>query len=170
MIISKSKRKHYVAIKSVSRLLSSKNTNHKGKEYFCNNCLQGYKEENSRDEHIVYCKNNELVKVEMPHKNPIVQYSDGQFQFKVPFIMYADFESMLELIQGPENDWSISSTRRVNNHIPSGWCVRSEFAYGEVKDPLKLYRGKDCVRKFCEHVIREARCLYHSFPEVPMAL
>ena len=37
------------------------------------NCLQGFKEENSRDEHIVYCMNNELVKVEMPHKNPIVQ-------------------------------------------------------------------------------------------------
>ena len=156
MIISESNRTHYVAIKSVSRLLSSKNTNHKGKEYFCNNCLQGFKEENSRDEHIVYCMNNESVKVEMPHKNPIVQYSDDQFQFKVQFVMYADFESMLELIQGPGNDPSISSTRRINNHVSSGWCVRSELAYGEVKDPLKLYRGKDCDKKFCEHVIGEA--------------
>ena len=33
---------------------------------------------------------------------------------------------------------------------------------------LKLYRGKDCVKKFCEHVIGEARCLYRSFPEKPM--
>ena len=112
--------------------------------------------------------NNELVKVEMPHKNPIVQYSDGQFQFKVPFIMYADFESMLEPIQGPGNDPGISSTRGVNNHVPSGWCVRSEFAYGEVKDPLKLCRGKDRIKKFCEHVIGEARRLYRSFPEVTM--
>ena len=112
------------------------------------NCLQGFKKENSRDEHIVYCMNNESVKVEMPHKNPIVQYSDGQFQFKVPFIMYADFESMLEPIQGPGNDPRISSTKGVNNYVPSGWCVRSEFAYVEVKDPLKLYRGKDFVKKF----------------------
>ena len=112
--------------------------------------------------------NNESVKVEMPHKNPIVQYSDGQFQFKVPFIMYADFESMLEPIQGPGNDPRISSTRGVNNHVRSGWCIRSEFTDGEVKDPLKLYRGKDCVKKFCEHVIGEARRLYCSFPEVPM--
>ena len=101
MIISENNRKHYIAVKSISRLLSSKNTNNKGKEYFCNNCLQGFKEENSRDEHIVYYMNNELVKVEMSHNNPTVQYSDGQFQFKVPFIMYADFESMLEPIQGP---------------------------------------------------------------------
>ena len=112
--------------------------------------------------------NNESVKVEMPHKNPIVQYSDGQFQFKVPFIMYADFESMLEPIQSPENDPRISSTRGVNNHVPSGWCVRSEFAYGKVESPLKLYRGKDCVEKFCKHIIGEARSLYCSFSEKPM--
>ena len=77
MIITESNRKHYVAIKSLSRLLSIKNTNHKGKEYFCNNCLQGFKAESSRDEHMVYCMNDESVKVEMPHKNLIVQYSDG---------------------------------------------------------------------------------------------
>ena len=62
MIITKSNRKHYVAIKSLSRLLSSKNTNHKGKEYFCNNCLQGFKEESSRDEHIFYCMNKSRQK------------------------------------------------------------------------------------------------------------
>ena len=42
MIISESNRKDYVTIKSLSRLLSSKSTNHKGKEYFCINCLQGF--------------------------------------------------------------------------------------------------------------------------------
>ena len=73
MIISENNRKHYVAIKSLSRLLSSKNTNRKGKEYFCNNCLQGFKEEESREEHIGYCMNNESVKVIMPHNNPRVQ-------------------------------------------------------------------------------------------------
>ena len=34
MIISENNRKHYFAIKSLSRLLSSENTKHKGKEYF----------------------------------------------------------------------------------------------------------------------------------------
>ena len=125
MLITENNRKHYVAIKSLSKLLSSQNTKHKAKEHFCMNCLQGFKEESSRDEHVHYCKNNELVRIEMPHKNPIVQYSDGQFQFKVPFIMYADFESILELIQGPGNNPRISSTRGVNVHMPSGRCVYS---------------------------------------------
>ena len=168
MLITENSRKHYVAIKSLSRLLSKQNSKHKEKQYFCMNYLQGFKEEKSRNEHIGYCKDNKSVRIEMPHKRPIVEYSDGQFQVKVPFIMYADFESILKPIQGLENNPRISTTRGINVHTPSGWCVRSEFAYGEVKDPLKLYRGKDCVQKFCDHVIEEARRLYHSFPEKPM--
>ena len=159
MLITENNRKHYVAIKPLSRLLSSQNTKHKGKEYFCMNCLQGFKDESYRDEHLGYCINNESVKVEMPHKNLIVQYSDGQFQFKVPFI---------EPIQGPGNNPTISSTRGINNHVPSGRCVHSEFAYGKVENPLRLYDGEDCVKKFCDHIIGEARHLYQSFPEKPM--
>ena len=108
-----------------------------------------------------------LVIVEMLHKKLIVQYSDGQFQFKV-FIMYADFESILEPMHGPENNPRISSMRGINNHIPSGWCVHSEFAYGKVENPLKLYHGEDCIKRFCDHVIGEARRLYQSLSEKPM--
>ena len=47
---------HYTAIKSLSRLLSSKNSNTKCKQHFCTNCLQGFTRELSRDQHQVYCK------------------------------------------------------------------------------------------------------------------
>ena len=77
--------------------------------------------------------------------------------------MYADFESILEPIQGPENNPRISSMRGINNQVPSGWCVRSKFAYGKVENLLKLYRGEDCVKKFCDHLNREARHLCQSF-------
>ena len=114
MLITENNRKHYVAIKSLSRLLSRQNTKHKERQYFCMNCLQGFWEESSGNEHIGYCKDNELVRIEMPHKRPIVEYSDGQFQFKVQFIMYADFESILEPIQGLGNNPKILTTRGVN--------------------------------------------------------
>ena len=35
--------------------------------------------------------------------------------------------------------------------------------------PLTQYRGPDCVEKFCKHIISEAKRLYNSFPECPMA-
>ena len=92
LIISKDGIWHYTAIKSLSRLLSSKNSNTKHEQHFCMNCLQGFMQESSRDHHQVYCEDNESVRVEMPKQGSTVEFKDGQNQFKVPFIMYADFE------------------------------------------------------------------------------
>ena len=57
---------HYTAIKSLSRLLSGKNSDTKHKQHFCTNCLQRFTRELSRDQHQVYCEDNETVMVEMP--------------------------------------------------------------------------------------------------------
>ena len=93
----------------------------------------------------------------------------GQYQFKVPFMMCAYFESIQEPIQGVSNNPNVSSTRGVNIYTPSGWCIYSKFSYGDVTNPLTQYRGSDCVEKFCEHIISEAKRLYNSFSERPMA-
>ena len=105
----------------------------------------------------------------MPNRKPIVQYSDGQYQFKVPFMMYAGFKSILEPIQGASNNPNVSSIRGVNVHTPSGWCVYSHFSYGNLTNPLTKYRGLDCISKFCKNIISEAKRLYDSFLEKPMA-
>ena len=148
MLITDQNRKHYVAIKSLKRLLSRQNSKHKESQHFCIKCLQGFAEQKSRDECYVYCRSNEAVRIEMPNKKPIVEYSDGQYQFKVPFMIYADFESILEPIQDASSNSNVSSTRGVNIHTPSGWCVYSKFAYGKVTNPLTQYKGWDCVEKF----------------------
>ena len=168
LLISEGGIRHYMAIKSLTRLLSRSNSKHHGKQYFCTNCLQSFTLESSRDKHQVYCENNEAVRVEMPRKGSTVEFCDGQNQFKVPFIMYVDFESILEPIQGPNLEPTGPYTSKVTKHSPSGWCVYSKFAYGEVKDPLRLYRGKDCLEKFCNYIRQEANRLYHMFPEKPM--
>ena len=149
-------------------MLSRQNSKHKQSQHFCTNCLQGFSTESTRDKHYDYCRNNEAVRIEIP-KNQVVEYCDGQYQFKVPFVMYADFESILEPIQGATNNPEISSTRGINNHIPSGWCVCSRFAHG---DDIRCvaYRGMDCVSKFCKHIISEASRLCKSHPEVSMIL
>ena len=61
-----------------------------------------------------------------------------------------------------------SYTKRINCHALSGFCTYSTCAYGEVKDPLKLYQGKDHVEVFCKHIEEEAKRLYHMYPERPM--
>ena len=169
LMVSKDGIRHYTAINSLSRLLSSKNSNTKRKEHFCMNCLQGFMQELSKDQHQVYCEDNESVRVEMPKQSSTVEFKDGQNQFRVPFIMYADFEWILEPM-GPVELGSPNQpyTNEVNQHTPSGWCVYSKFAYGDTDNPLRTYRGKDCIETFCNYIKGEARRLYHMFAKLPM--
>ena len=168
LMVSKDGIWHYTAIKGLSRFLSSKNSNTKRKQHFCINCLQGFMQESSRDQHQVYCEDNESVRAEIPKQGSTVELKNGQNQFKVPFIMYSDFESILELMDPKaqstpqvEGLGSLSNpidspnlnpyqpyTNEVNQHTPSGWCVYSKFSYGDVDNPLRLYRGKDCIETF----------------------
>ena len=80
-------KKHYVAVKSLSRLLSKQNSKHKEAQHFCINCLNGFESETIRDEHYEYCRSKDLVRVGIPTKNPIVKYADGHYQFKVSFVI-----------------------------------------------------------------------------------
>ena len=168
-MVSKDGIRHYTAIRSLSRLLSSKNSNTKRKQHFCMNYLQGFTQELSRDQHQAYCEDNESVRVEMPKQGSTVEFKDGQNQFRVPYIMYADFELILEPMDPVEPGSSSQPyTNEVNHHTPSGWCVYSKFAYGDVDNPLRTYRGKDCIETFCNYIKGEAHRLYHMLPELPM--
>ena len=53
---------------------------------------------------------------------------------------------------------------KINTHVLSGWCVHRTFAYGDIPDPLKMYRGMDCVEKFVEYIEQEVKWLYETFP------
>ena len=58
LMVSEDGIRHYTAIKSLSKLLSSKNSNTKRKQHFCMNCLQGFTQELSGDQHQAYCEDN----------------------------------------------------------------------------------------------------------------
>ena len=86
-------------------------------------------------------------------KTKWLKFHDGQYQFKVPFALYTDFESILK----PVDEWyrdqmnrmkagrkgKASYTEQINTRVPLGWCVHSTFGYGDIPDPLKMYWGKD---------------------------
>ena len=55
LMVSEDGIRHYTAIKSLSRLLSCENSNTKCKQHFCMNCLQGFTQGLSRDQHQAYC-------------------------------------------------------------------------------------------------------------------
>ena len=171
--------RHYTAIKSIFRLLKSLNATQRGAYHFCMNWFNSFWTGSARDNHYEYCSSNGHVKVNMPtEKEKPLKLHDGQYQFKVPFMLYTDFESILKPVDEryrdrmntmkTERKGKASYTEKINTHVPSGWCVHSTFAYGDVPDPLKMYRGKDCVEKFVEYIEEEVKRLYATFPQQPM--
>ena len=176
MIVDGEKR-HYTAIKNISRLLSKLNGKTKRAYHFCMSCLSSFRTESARDKHCEYCSSNGHVKVNMhSEEEKWLKFRDGQYQFKVPFMLYADFESILK----PVDEWYMdkmntmkterkgkaSYTEKINTHVPCVHStfaygeVHSTFAYGEVPDLLKIYRSKDCVGKFVEYIEEKAKQLY----------
>ena len=159
LLIGAGEKLHYTAIKSLSRLLDSATSKNTKAMHFCLNCLQAF--------NTVCCIDHEEVKVKMPvEKDKWLKYHDGQMQFRVPFAIYADFESLL--VPSVKDDQMETQTKKLNKHVPCGWCTYSKFAYGEVPDPLEVYRGEDCVKRFVDHLEDEVKRLYNTFPQQPM--
>ena len=178
-MIMDGEKRHYTTIKSLSRLLSKLNGKIQHAYHYCMNCLNGFGKVSARNRHYEYCSSNGHIKVKMPtEKEKWLKFQDGQYQFKVPFMLYADFESILKPVDERYRDkinrmkierkGKAPYTEKINTHVPSGWCVHITFAYGDVSDHLKMYRGKDCAEKFVEYIEEEVKRLYETFPRQPM--
>ena len=131
LMIEDGERRHYTKIKGISRLLKSLHATHKGAYHFFMNCLNGFRTKSARDKHFEFCSSNGHVSVKMPsEKEKWLKFHDGQYQFKVPFILYADFESILKPVNEQyrnrmntmktEKKGKASYTEKINTHVPSG--------------------------------------------------
>ena len=93
----------------------------------------------------------------MPTKdNNIIKYNHGEKSMKVPFIIYADLECLLEKMSTCINNPNESSTTKINKHTPSGYSIFTSCSFDESKNKLNYYRGKDCMKKFCKDLKEHA--------------
>ena len=88
--------------------------------------------------------------------NNIIKYNHGEKSMKVPFIIYADLECLLEKMSTCINNPNESSTTKINKHTPSGYSIFTRFSFDESKNKLNYYRGKDCMKKFCKYLKEHA--------------
>ena len=87
---------HYLAVKSLSPLFREITGNNHGDFYYLN-CFQSFTTENKLKKHKKVCENHDYCYVEMPEEdNKILKYNQGEKSMKVPFIVYADLECLLE--------------------------------------------------------------------------
>ena len=125
--------------------------------FYCLNCFRSYRTINKFEVHKKVCENHDHCNVEMPTKdNNIIKYNQGEKFIKLPFVVYADLECLLEKMSPCQNNPNESSTTEINRHIPSGYSIFSHFSFDQTKNKLNYYRGKDCMKKFCKDLREHA--------------
>ena len=156
LMISNGENWHYLAVKSLSGLFTGVTSNHK-EDYYCLNCFHSYRTKNKLDAQQKACENHEYCHIEMPNKdNNKIKYNQGEKSVKLPFIIYADLECLIEKINTCYNNPKESSTTKINHHTPSGYSIFTHCSFYESKNKLNYYRGEDCMKRFCKDLKEHA--------------
>ena len=108
------KKWHYLTVKSLPALLKGISSNHVG-DFYCLNCFHSYRTEKRQKKHERVCNDDDYCFVEMPNEDyKILKYNYGEKPLKVPAIIYADIECLLEKMHSCQNNLEKSYTEKKN--------------------------------------------------------
>ena len=162
-MISNGENWHYLAVKSLSRLLRGITSNHDG-DYYCLNCFHSYRTENKLNAHKKVCENHDYCNIEMPsNDNNLIHYNKGEKSLKLPFIIYAALECLLEKISTCYNNPNLLSTTKINQYVPSGYSIFTNCSFDksynrDLKDHAT--RIVDFKRKFITPLTKDEEDSY----------
>ena len=59
-------------------------------------------------------------------------------------------ECILRKIGTCQNNPDLSSTTKIDQHIPSGYSIYTSCSFDKSNNKLSYYRGEDCMKRFCK--------------------
>ena len=135
MLLTKGGNTHYCWIKNMSAL-NAKVNKHGSKKYFCKYCDNPFNTEKSLQEHEKYCSNHKAVGVRMPEEGTMLVFKNHCRKMRVPFAVYADFESFIEPVTtcAPSDDESY--TQQYQKHTPCSYCYYIKCFDDELFPPI----------------------------------
>ena len=157
LLITKDENKHYVLIKDFNKFMYNQ-TKHKERKHFCMHCLQCFSSEIVLHDHKENCiQLNGVQAVKLPSKdNNILKFENFHKQQQVPFVIYADFESILEKIQGCKPYDEKSYTQAYQKHTDCSYGYKVICCYDDnYSKTINIYRGEKAVYKFMEKMLEE---------------
>ena len=160
LLIERDGKSHYVLIKNFNRLMFNM-TKDRDKKHFCERCFQNF----SSDKRLMDHKKDCIIvnggqATRMPKEGTFVDFKNYRNRLQVPFVIYADFESLLPTllssIGGGEGGGAPSGAYQ--EHIACGFSYKVVCSFDdEYSRPLQGRRGKDTVYDFLTSLLDEAR-------------
>lgn len=147
---------HYCLIRNLCRLVKPQITKHHDSIFFCEECLLFFNSKNKLDIHI--CGG---VATHLPDKGSVLQFKHFEKMQDVPFVIYADFESLLQDCE--DEAQSSSHTIKLQKHIPAAFGYYVVCLHDSSLNRYVSYRGDDCVIKFIEEIQRDVSKIHKIF-------
>jgi len=109
----------------------------------------------------------------MPKENLTQKFERRQFQQRVPYVIYADFECALLPFSMADRDLNLgqSYTDKKHHHKPTSYCYYVVCANDA--DPIdykpKVYRGADAVQHFWKSIRSEVEAISEIYQKIVCA-
>ena len=164
LLISDGNKKHYCLIKNFNKLMARRTEKNHSSMHYCKRCLQGYRTEKSLDKHKEYCSQHGAQKIELPKPGSKVKFQNYNRSMRVPFVVYADFESFIKPIDTCQPDPRGSYTNKFQKHVLSSFCYK---IVGPDVNLLRIFTAKhendDVAQIFIESLEVDIKEIYERF-------
>ncbi|CAB4025284.1 Hypothetical predicted protein [Paramuricea clavata] len=154
LLITSGEQSRYVRVSDFNKLMNSYSKD-EHKKHFCINCFQNFRSEEFLQRHRKDCLLiNGKQAVRMPLKGTTVDFKAHANKLFAPFVIYADFECILE----PITLQSGKNTKVIQRHkvVKYGYkriCKENDHLSGE----YKTYTGQDACKQFVTAIKAEQK-------------
>ncbi|CAG9769728.1 unnamed protein product [Ceutorhynchus assimilis] len=173
---------HYYLIRNMSRLISSQLSKHKEAKHLCDGCLLYFPTEQKLKAHQEHDCGHVSVKLptidskknkygeEAPEN--ILKFINFEKKLKVPFVCYADFETIIEPIPEEHKQLDPEQSYTVKKHkaVPYSFAYYIKCNFDDSYSIFKTFRGPDAQKVFVEWLETDCKSIYNRFMKdiVPM--
>ena len=142
---------HFYLIRCMSRLLSGSVHRTHVKKHFCRYCLCHFGSASTLANHLLLCQ-KDTQRYTLPEEGTVLKFTSLEKQYKVPFILYCDFETMSVECSSTQ---SSGKTTKLFEHVPISFGVARVCINTDYNKKPYTYRGQDCIEKFLAYIRKE---------------
>lgn len=161
---------HYCWIKNMSRLVSSQITKRDNAIHICDGCLIFFREEAGLREHMSRGDCQKVYTILPEPGQNFLQFKEFHLSFKMPFVIYSDFEAVLKPIESCTPNPGEKYTMNTHIHEAHSFAYFIKCSYDDSLSVLKTYRGKDCAAIYMQWLIEDIKHIYRQYFNKPIEM
>lgn len=145
---------HYCWIKNLSALVGSQMSKYEHKKWICDRCLIHFNSQPKLESHKIVCESMNECAIGMPPPGMNFEmFTNYKNELKIPFIVYADTETLLK---EPETTVfkAECSSHAIHHHEVHSIGYYFKIEDGKSESRYVSHRGEDCIDWFMQELMK----------------